>query len=69
MGHVALAHSGDTGYRVSGMRALAFSAAAIVIVVLVLAFLVLAIAWGSAAARETRDSLPKGKGRGHRAAH
>ena len=45
---------------------MAFSAAAIVIVVLVFAFLAVAIAWGSAAARETGDRLPKGKG--HRAA-
>ena len=43
---------------------------AIVIAVSVLAlFLAVAIAWGSAAARESADRLPKGSRKSHRAAH
>ena len=49
------------------MRTLAFSAVAVAIIVLVFTFLVLAIAWGSAAARETGDRLPRLKSKGHRA--
>ena len=48
---------------------MAFSSTAIVITVSVLAFLVVAIAWGSAAARESGDKLPRGNRKGHRAAH
>jgi len=62
-------HSGGRDYPVSGMRTLAFSAVAFAIIVLVFTFLVLAIAWGSAAARETGDRLPRLKSKGHRAPH
>ena len=52
------------------MPALALPLAALAVALCVVGFLAVAIAWGAAAARESTDSLPKGR-RKHRqrAAH